>query len=62
MRNSNQIYLVDQNLTQMPNLAKICERFNDPNTVGAAIATATLKDYVITSDDNIVNLIDRSKL
>ena len=44
----------------MPNLAKICERFNDPNTVGAAIATATLKDYGIISDDNVVNVIDQS--
>ena len=46
----------------MLNLSKICERFNVPNTVGAAIATATLKDYDIISDDNVVNVIDRSKL
>jgi len=53
--------LSSQNRVPLENLAMLCERFEISDRAGAAIATATLKDFgVITENETLV--IDRSKL
>ena len=37
-----------RNLTKLPTLASVCDRYNVSNHAGAAIASATLLDYAIT--------------
>ena len=50
------------NYTPIPSIAEICDRYNVSNTVGAAIATVTLVDFVLITDDNNYKVIDRTKL
>jgi len=50
------------NYTEIPTVARVCDRYGVSNTAGAAIATATLIDYKIISNDNKDQVIDRNKL
>jgi hypothetical protein len=49
-------------MKSLPTLARECDRYGVSNTVGVAIATATLIDYGIVTDDDTSLTVDRSKL
>jgi len=51
-----------RNLKSLPTLSSVCDRYDVSNTVGAAIATATLVDFGIITNDDKTAAIDRSKL
>jgi hypothetical protein len=51
-----------RNLIKLPTLARECDRYGVSNSAGAAIATATLIDYGIITQDDPSSVIDRSKL
>ena len=51
-----------KNLTEIPTVARECDRYNVSNAAGAAIATATLIDYGLISPDDTTLIIDRCKL
>ena len=52
----------NHNYTPIPSVAKICDRYNVSNTIGADVATATLVHFGLISNDNNDKVIDRSKL
>ena len=51
-----------QNRQSLTNLALMCERFDVSDRAGAAIASAVLKDFGVSDNGNLADVIDRSKL
>jgi len=51
-----------KNMMPLPTLSRECDRYGVSNTVGAAIATATLTDYGIVTENDKTLAVDRSKL
>jgi len=51
-----------RNNTELTQLAKVCERYGVSNTAAAAIATATLMDYGIVTENDKSQVIDSKKV
>ena len=51
-----------RNLTKLPNLASVCDRYGVSNYAAAAIASATLLDYGIITKVNTSQIIGPQKL
>lgn len=58
----NNLNRLSYNTVALPNVSQIADRYNVSNSAAAAIATATLIDFNIVSEDNPLAVIDADKM